>query len=372
MRKETKAIHSGQGVDPSSSAINFPIYLSTTFERHVDGTYPNEHIYSRYSNPNRLALEKCLTDLEGGVNCACFSSGSAAMMTLLQTLVPGDHVIAPDIIYFGLSELMKKVFAPLGIAFDFVDMSDLANVKSHMKSNTKLVIAETPSNPQITLTDIKGLAAITHESDALLAVDNTIATPVFQSPIELGADMVIHATTKYIAGHSDVLGGAIITAKENDLWEKIVYIQQMGGAVPSPFECWLALRGIQTMTHRVRAMADSAMSIAKQLSEHDAIDKVLYPGLESSPSHDLAKKQMNGYGALMSFLVKGDAATAIAVTNKLKLITRATSFGGTHSLIEHRASIEAEGSLTPKNLLRFSVGLEHVDDLMEDLLQALG
>ncbi len=372
MKKETKAIHSGQGIDASSSAINFPIYMSTTFERHVDGTYPNEHVYSRYSNPNRLALERCLADLEGGIACACFSSGSAAMMTLLQTLVPGDHVIAPDIIYFGLSELMKKVFAPLGIEFDFVDMSDIENVKTHMKSNTKLVIAETPSNPQITLTDIKAVAAITNETDALLVVDNTIATPVFQSPLELGADMVIHATTKYIAGHSDVLGGAIITANEHDRWEKIGYIQRMGGAVPSPFECWLALRGVQTMTHRVRAMEASALVLAKQLSEHASVAEVLYPGLESNPSHALAKKQMTGYGALMSFLVKGDATTAIAVTNKLKLITRATSFGGTHSLIEHRASIEAEGSLTPKNLLRFSVGLEHVDDLMEDLLQALG
>jgi cystathionine gamma-synthase len=372
MKKETKAIHSGQGIDQSSSAINFPIYLSTTFERDVDGTYPNEHIYSRYSNPNRVALEQCLADLEGGVACACFSSGSAAMMTLLQTLVPGDHVIAPDIIYFGISELMKKIFAPLGIDFDFVDMSDLENVRNHIMSNTKLVIAETPSNPQITLTDIKSLAAITHEAGALLVVDNTIATPVFQSPIELGADMVIHATTKYIAGHSDVLGGAVITADENERWEKIVYIQRMGGAVPSPFECWLALRGIQTMTHRVRAMADTAMTIAKQLSNHPAVEEVLYPGLESSPSHALAKQQMKGFGALMSILIKGDDTTAIAVTNKLKLITRATSFGGTHSLIEHRASIEAEGSLTPKNLLRFSVGLEHVDDLIEDLLQALG
>jgi len=372
MKKETKAIHSGQGIDPSSSAINSPIYMSTTFERHVDGTYPNEHVYSRYSNPNRLALEQCLTDLEGGLATACFSSGSAAMMTLMQTLVPGDHVIAPDILYFGISELMKKIFAPLGIEFDFIDMSDLVNIKKHTKSNTKLVIVETPSNPQITLTDIEAVSVIAHEAGALLVVDNTIATPVFQLPIKLGADMVIHATTKYIAGHSDVLGGAIVTATKNDRWEKIVYIQQMGGAVPSPFECWLALRGIQTMTYRVQAMAASAMKIAHILSNHQAVEEILYPGLESSPSHNLANKQMTGYGALMSILVKGDDASAIAVSNKLQLITRATSFGGTHSLIEHRASIEAEGSLTPKNLLRFSVGLEHVDDLIEDLLQALG
>ena len=371
MKKETKAIHAGQGVDASSSAVNFPIYLSTTFEKNTDGTYPNGHMYSRYTNPNRAALENCLTELEGGVACACFSSGSAAMMTILQSLLPGDHVIVPDILYFGISELMKKIFAPLGIEFDFIDMSNLTLVKESVKPTTKLIIAETPSNPQITLTDISAVADIAHEANALLIVDNTIATPILQSPIALGADMVVHATTKYIAGHSDVLGGAIITAKENDRWEKIVYIQQMGGAVPSPFECWLSLRGIQTLGYRMNAMVKSATTIAEWLDNHDKVEKVLYPGLPSNEGYELAKKQMKGAGALLSFLVKGAEEEAISLTNKLKLITRATSFGGTHSLIEHRASVEAEGSLTPRNLLRFSVGLEHTDDLINDLNQAL-
>jgi len=371
MKNETKAVHSGQGIDPSSSAVNLPIHLSTTFERDIDGTYPNGHVYSRYTNPNRVALEKCLTDLEGGVACACFSSGSAAMMTILQSLLPGDHVIAPDILYFGISELMKKIFKPLGIEFDFIDMSNTALIKESVKPNTTLIIAETPSNPQITLTDIRAVADIAHEANALLIVDNTIATPILQTPLALGADMVVHATTKYIAGHSDVLGGAIITAKENDRWEKLVYIQQMGGAVPSPFECWLSVRGIQTLSHRMKAMVESASTITTWLDEHKKVEKVLYPGLKSNEGYQLAKKQMKGPGALLSFLVKGGEEEAIKLTNRLKLITRATSFGGTHSLIEHRATVEAEGSLTPRNLLRFSIGLEHPDDLIGDLEQAL-
>ena len=367
MKKETQAIHVGQKVDKANSSINPPIYLSSTFERALDGSYPHGHIYSRYSNPNRSALEECLCSLEGGVACAAFSSGSAAMMTLLQTLVPGDHVVAPDIIYFGLSELMKKIFMPMGIEFDFIDMRNLTLIEKSIRSNTKLVIAETPSNPQITLTDIKAVAEITHQGDALLIVDNTIATPVLQNPISLGADMVIHATTKYIGGHSDVLGGAVITAEKNERWEKLVYIQTMGGAVPSPFECWLTMRGLQTMPFRVKQMSEHAARIAAYLSDHKKVEAVLYPGLTTDPGHGLAKQQMSGFGALLSFLVVGEAQDAINVTNKLKLITRATSFGGTHTLIEHRASIEAEGSITPKNLLRLSVGLEHVDDLIADL-----
>lgn len=367
MEKETKAIHIGQSVDKANASVNPPIYMSSTFERALDGTYPHGHIYSRYSNPNRSALEECLCSLEGGVACAAFSSGSAAMMTLLQTLVPGDHVLAPDIIYFGISELMKKIFTPLGIEFDFIDMRNLQLVEDSIRETTKLVIAETPSNPQITLTDIEAVAKIAHEVGALFVVDNTIATPVLQNPISLGADMVVHATTKYIGGHSDVLGGAVVTAEKNERWEKLVYIQTMGGAVPSPFECWLTMRGMQTMPFRVKQMSDHAARVAEFLSGHKKVETVLYPGLADDPGHALATKQMSGYGALLSFLVNGSAQDAIDVTNKLKLITRATSFGGTHTLIEHRASVEAEGSITPKNLLRLSVGLEHIDDLIADL-----
>lgn len=371
MKKETQAIHHGQSVDKAYAAVNSPIYLSSTYERDIDGTYPHGHVYSRYSNPNRLALEQSLQKLEGGVACAAFSSGSAAMMTLLQTLLPGDHVVVSDILYFGISELMKKIFAPLGIDFDFVDMRELQHVKDALTNKTQLVIVETPSNPQITITDINEVCKISHAKDISVVVDNTIATPILQNPIALGADMVVHATTKYIGGHSDVLGGAIITAEESARWEKLVYLQRMGGAVPSPFECWLTQRGIHTMSYRVRQMSNHAGQIAEFLEAHTKVEKVLYPGLASDPGHDIAKQQMHGFGALLSFLVKGGEEEAKAVTNRLQLITRATSFGGTHSLIEHRYSVEAEGTLTPKNLLRLSVGLEHIDDLVADLGQAL-
>jgi len=371
MRPETKAIHSGQNVDPHTGAIVAPIHLSSTFERDLDGTYSKGHLYSRYTNPNRISLEQCLTDLEGGVAAAAFSSGSAAMMTLLQTLLPGEHVIAPDILYFGIMELMKKVFAPLGIRFDFIDMSSLAQIEQHISAETKLIIVETPSNPQLTITDIAAVVHIAHAHRIQVAVDNTIATPILQQPLALGADYVLHATTKYIAGHSDVLGGAIITRAKDHRWEKLIYIQKMGGAVPSPFECWLTLRGIQTMSYRIKAMTEHAKLIATYLQTHAQVESVLYPGIAGTQDHEIASRQMSDFGVLMSFLVKGSAQDAIDVTNRLQLITRATSFGGTHSLIEHRYSVEAEGTRTPENLLRLSIGLEHVDDLLEDLSQAL-
>ena len=371
MKKETQAIHIGQAVDKAFAAVNAPIYMSSTYERDLEGNYPQGHIYSRYSNPNRVALEECLQTMEGGIACAAFSSGSAAMMTLLQTLLPGDHVVVSDILYFGISELMKKIFAPLGIEFVFIDMRDLNQVEAAIRNDTKLVIIETPSNPQITITDIKAVSEISHARGATVVVDNTIATPILQNPIALGADLVVHATTKYMGGHSDILGGAIIAKEETERWEKIVYIQRMGGAVPSPFECWLTMRGIQTMSYRVKQMSDHAQQLAQYLAGHKNVAQVMYPGLPSDAGHEIAKQQMSGFGGLLSFLVKGGAEHAIAVSNKLNLITRATSFGGTHSLIEHRFSVEAEGTLTPENLLRFSVGLEHIDDLIVDLEQAL-
>ena len=371
MKKETQAIHVGQAVDKAFAAVNAPIYMSSTFEKDLDGNYPHGHIYSRYSNPNRVALEECLQTMEGGVACAAFSSGSAAMMTLLQTLLPGDHVVVSDILYFGISELMKKIFTPLGIQFVFVDMRVLELVDRAITNRTKLVIVETPSNPQITITDIQAVCKMSHDKGATVVVDNTIATPILQNPIALGADLVVHATTKYMGGHSDILGGAIVTAEKTKRWETIVYLQQMGGAVPSPFECWLTLRGIQTMSYRVKQMSAHALQLAQYLNQHKQVERVLYPGLPSDPGHEIAKKQMDGFGGLLSFLVQGGAEEAIAVSNKLNLITRATSFGGTHSLIEHRFSVEAEGTLTPQNLLRFSVGLEHIDDLITDLEQAL-
>jgi len=260
---------------------------------------------------------------------------------------------------------------PLGIEFDFINMSDDSLLSGAIKSNTKLIIVETPSNPQITVTDIKSVVALAKKHNCECIVDNTIATPILQNPIELGADLVVHATTKYIAGHSDLLGGVIITKERSPRWEKIRYIQRMGGAVPSPFDCWLTHRGIQSMSYRVNAMSDHAMKIARHLDNHPNVEKVLYLGLEKDPGNMVARKQMSAFGGLMSFLVKGGADEAIALTNRLKLIKRATSFGGTHTLIEHRYSVEAEGTNTPVNLLRLSVGLEHIDDIIQDLDQAL-
>ncbi|MBD0269528.1 MAG: aminotransferase class I/II-fold pyridoxal phosphate-dependent enzyme [Cyanobacteria bacterium Co-bin8] len=348
-----------------------PIYLSSTFERAVDGTYPHEYIYSRSGNPNRQALEAAIATLERGTEAAAFASGSAATMSVFQALKAGDHVIAPQNVYFGVQEMLRQIFAPWGLAFDLVDTTDLAAVQQAIKANTRLILIETPSNPQLAVTDIRAVARLAHEAGASLACDNTVASPMLQNPLEHGADLVIHATTKYLAGHSDVIGGIVVTRELSPLFNQIRLIQGIGGAVPSPFDCWLALRGLQTLACRVHTQAANAQRLAELLSQHGAVERVLYPGLADHPGHAIAAQQMSGYGGLLSILVKGNQETALAVAAKVKLFTRATSFGGPHSLIEHRASIEAPGTQTPVNLLRLSVGLEHPEDLMADLDQAL-
>jgi cystathionine gamma-synthase len=345
--------------------------MTTTFERAADGSYPQGHVYSRDTNPNRLELEENVRQLEGGTAAAAFASGSAAAMTLLQALSPGDHVIAPVDFYFGIRQIIQKVFIPWGLQVDFVDVTNPDAVQNAMRENTRLIILETPSNPLLQISDVRRLAEIAHDAGALLAVDNTVATPINQRPLELGADFVIHATTKYIGGHSDILGGMIVAGAENDLWGQIVFLQRVGGVVPSPFECWLALRGIQTLPMRAKAHSRNAMAVAQFLEAHPAVEKVHYPGLESHVGHDVAARQMDGFGGVLSFLVKGGQSEAMAVAAKVQIFTRATSFGGTHSLIEHRASVEAPDTKTPVNLLRCSIGLEHPDDLIEDLRQAL-
>lgn len=371
MKVETKLIHEGQQIDPSTGSVTAPIHLSTTFERQADGSYPLGFEYSRGGNPNRNALEANLAALEKGVDAMAFSSGSVAMMSVLQALKAGDHVIAPEEIYFGVRVMLQDIFAPWGLEVSFVDMNDLGKVAEAMQSNTRLLIVESPSNPQLSVADLQGLSEIAHKQGAYLICDNTIPTPILQRPIEWDVDMVVHATTKYIGGHSDVLGGALITASDTDFWQRIKHIQKIGGAVPSPFECWLTSRGMQTLSYRVKAMSAHALELANFLETHPRIEQVLYPGLPSHPQHALAQKQMDAYGGLISILVKGGEEAAIGVAAKVKVFTRATSFGGTHSLIEHRASVEAEGSKTPRNLLRLSIGLEHLDDLKADLEQAL-
>jgi cystathionine gamma-synthase len=371
MNIETQAVHAGQQIDPSTGALTPPIQLSTTFERAEDGSYPGGYVYARSQNPNREALEASLAVLEGGTTAAAFASGSVATMTLLQALRPGDHLIAPLDLYYGIRVQLTEIFAPWGLETSFVEMTDTTAVQQAIRPHTRLILAETPSNPLIRISDIGALAQLAHQAGALLAVDNTMATPVLQRPLGLGADLVIQSTTKFLSGHADVTGGAVIASELSDYFKRIQRIQTVGGATPSPFDCWLTLRGIQSLPYRVQAQSDHALQIARYLANHPAIERVLYPGLPSHPGHEIARQQMTGYGGVMSVQVKGTRAEAMGVAARVKLFTRATSFGGTHSTLEHRASVE-ENSTTPENLLRISIGLEHVDDLIADLAQALG
>jgi cystathionine gamma-synthase len=371
MKIETKAVHAGRYVDSATGAVTPPIYLSSTFERQPDGGYPTGFEYSRDGNPNRNALEQCVSALEDGQEAAAFSSGSVATMTIFQALSPGDHVIAPDDLYFGIRQLLRDTFVPWGLEVSFVDMTDVSQTRKAVRRNTRLVLAETPSNPQIKVTDIRKTSKIAHDAGAYFVCDNTMATPVLQRPLDLGADLVVHATTKYLSGHDDVTGGIIVAKQGIELFQKIRKLQKIGGAIPSPFECWLTLRGINTLPYRMRAHCDNALKVAEFLNNHPAIEKVLYPGLSNDAGHSTASQQMSLFGGMMSVQVNGGRDNAMGIAAKVRIFTRATSFGGSHSLIEHRASIEGPGTKTPNNLLRLAIGLENVDDLIADLAQAL-
>lgn len=370
-KPETQAIHSTP-IDPATGAIVPPLIFTTTFEYEATGEphSSDELIYTRNQNPNRFALEQTMANLEGGDLAHAVPSGSSAMMTVFQALRPGDHVLSSNDMYFGIRVQLDEFFAPWGIETTYIDMSDLEAVKSAMRPETKLVIFETPTNPMIRLADIQAISDIAHEHNAMVLVDNTVATPVAQNPIALGADIVVISLTKYIAGHHDVLGGVIIFKEENDFSDRVTRLVKIGGAVLSPMMCWLTLRGIQTLSYRVRAHSENALKVADALAKHPKIERVLYPHHPSHPQHELACRQMRVGSGLMSIQVVGGRAEAVALINKLKVFTSATSFGGTHSLIEHRESIE-ENSTTPANLLRVSIGLENPDDLINDMEQAL-
>ena len=370
MKIETLSVHAGRSVDKGTGAVTPPIHLSTTFEREKDGEYPKGYNYSRNDNPNRKSLEECLAKLEEGEAAAAFSSGSAAAMSVLQALSPGDHIIAPDDLYHGNRRLIN-MFEKWKITSSFVDTTKPALIKRSMRKGTKLIWLETPSNPLLKITDINAVSEIAHSHGALVVCDNTWATPVLQNPLKLGADYSLHATTKYIGGHSDVLGGAIVAKKNDEVFQKVREIQKAGGAVPSPFECWLVLRGVQTLPLRIRAQSESAMLIAEFLRDHKKVSKVHYPGLPLHPGHPLASVQMNLYGGMISFEVKGNKEEALKVAAGVKIFTRATSLGGPESLIEHRRSVEGPDTQTPESLLRLSIGLEHPDDLIDDLIKAL-
>ncbi len=371
MKIETLAVHAGHDVDPATGAVATPIYLSTTFERDVDGAYSRGFMYTRNNNPNREALERGISALEGGAVAAAFASGTGATMSIFQALAPGDHVLAHVDAYYGTSRLIREIFQRWGLEADFVDMSDLAAVKKALKTKTKLAWAETPSNPLLKIVDLAAVSEIVHDAGAIFVCDNTWA-PVLQRPFDLGADLILHSTTKYFGGHCDVLGGVVVAKTENDFVQRIRSIQYEGGAVPSPFDCWLILRGMRTLPWRMRAHSENAMKIADFLASHARVGRVHYPGLRSHPAHKIAANQMSMFGGMLSFEVKDGTDAAMSVTAKTKIFTRATSLGGVESLIEHRASIEGPGTTSPEGLLRLSIGLENADDLIEDLDQALG
>lgn len=381
MRFETLAIHADHESDPMTGAVTPPLHLSTTFERQPDGSYPHGYVYIRTENPTRDALERLLAALESGeeangetggqIEAAAFASGSAATAAVFQSLAPGDHVIAPDDVYHGTANLLRTVFAPWGLESTFVDMTDPAAIEAALRPNTRLFWVESPSNPLLKITDIARVSAIARGAEATLVCDNTWATPALQRPLALGADLVAHSTTKYLGGHSDTLGGAVIGRADNALFARVRAIQRAAGAVLSPFDSWLTLRGARTLTYRMRGHSEHGLAVARFLAGRPEIEAVHYPGLPEHPSHAIAARQMALPGGMLSIQVRGGEAAAMRIAARVRIFTRATSLGGVESLIEHRASIEGPQSKTPRNLLRLSIGLEHPDDLTADLEQAL-
>ena len=372
MKKETIAVHGSHLKDETAGAIAAPVFLTTTFERALDGTYPKGHMYSRNSNPNRTALEKGLAALEGASRGFAFGSGLAAVNAVFQCLQSGDHILMPEVGYYASYKLAEEILGPWGLEVTQVDMTDLAAVEKAVQKNTKLIWAETPANPMLSITDITGLSAIAKKHGLKLGVDNTMGTPVLQNPIAHGADIVMHATTKYIGGHSDIMGGAVLV-KEDDEWAKrIERVQILMGATPNPLDCYLLARGLKTLPLRMREHCANALELAKRLEKHPKVERVHYPGLESHPQHVLAKAQMpQGFSGMIALQVKTGETETRKMAGKLQIFQQATSLGGVESLVEHRKSIEGPQSTTPGNLLRFSIGLEHVDDLWADLEQAL-
>ncbi len=353
----------GKGVSPA-------IELSTTFVRD-DPRSTDEYIYSRTDNPNRQMLETRVCALENGAGAVAFATGSAASMALFQALPTNSHVIVTGDAYYGTVLQLNKLVTRMGHSVSAVDTTDLTHIEQAWQDNTALVWLETPSNPQMRISDIKAVATFAHERNAKLCCDNTLATSLWQQPLKLGADFSMHSSTKFLGGHSDVLGGIIIAHKKDEMFDRIREVQQIGGAVPSPFDCWLILRSITTLSVRVRRQTKNALVLAQHFDKHEGVKQVLYVGLENHPGYALNQTQMGQGGALLSLLIEGTAETAIAVAKNTRLIKQATSLGGVESLIEHRHSVEGATSASPPNLLRLSVGLEDPEDLIQDLEQAL-
>ncbi len=368
---ETIAIHSGSGHWSGSRAIAAPMEPSTTYEHDLKGYQEGDFIYSRYENPNRLQLEKLLSELEGGEESATFSSGVAAITAIFLSVPKGSHIIIPDDLYHGSRAILENFADRWGIEYSSVDTTDLEVFANSIQSKTKLALLETPSNPLMLITDLEKTIHVAHQKGVMVCVDNTFSTPYNTNPIEYGADFVMHSTSKFLGGHSDIIGGAIIAAKADEKFEAIRNIQRKQGSVPSPFDCWLLTRSIRSFPHRMRVHNQNAWEVAQFLEQHPNVLKVNYPGLSDHKDHEIASAQMKGFGGMISFLVDGDAERTLQVVGKSNIIRRATSLGGIESLWEHRRSSESETSTTPENLIRFSVGLEHVKDLIADLEQAL-
>lgn len=349
------------------------IYPSTTYEREADGSYPSGRVYTRDHNPNYDQPEQVLAALEKGAAAMLLSSGMAAAVTVFQGLLPGDHIVAPKVMYWALRNWLLTLGADMGLEATFVENGDVAGVKAAViPGKTKLLWMETPANPTWVVDDIAAWSEIAKAAGAILAVDNTVATPVLTRPIEHGADIVMHSATKYLNGHSDVLAGALITAKDTDFWQRLRKVRNAGGAVLGPFEAWLLMRGMRTLHIRVKAASENAMKIAKALENNPLIEAVLYPGLPSDPSFEVSSRQMGGgFGGMMSIRIKGGEKASMEVAARLQLFKRATSLGGVESLVEHRASIEGAGTPCPADLLRLSIGIENADDLIADIEHAL-
>jgi cystathionine gamma-synthase len=371
LKFETLAVHAAATPDPATGAVTPGIQLSTTFERAPDGSFPSGYSYVRDANPNRQALETAMAALEAGRVAVAFASGMAATAAIFQALAPGDHVVAPLDAYYGTPKLLRELFVPWGLDASFVDMTDPAGVRRALKPTTRLLWVETPSNPTIAVTDLAAIAEIARSAGALAACDNTWATPFLQRPLAMGFDLVMHSTTKYLSGHSDAMGGVVVVREAGPLAERLRFLQSNCGAVPSPFDSWLVLRGIRTLPWRMRAHCGNAMAVATFLAGHPRVERVHYPGLPDDPGHRVASAQMAAAGGMLSFVVAGGRAQAFAVANRLRLFLRATSLGGPESLVEHRASVEGPQTRAPEGLLRLSIGLEHADDLVADLRQAL-
>lgn len=376
-RIDTVATHAGAILGELSDPVVPPISLSTTFRQHVPGQQVGA-TYARVGNPSRDALERTLAELEGGLEAAAFSSGCAAMHAALQLLAPGDHLVACADVYGGTYRLIEQLVAPLGIAVSWVDMTDLEGVERTLRSTTKMLWIETPTNPLLRVFDIQALGTLAHARSALCVVDNTFATPILQRPLELGADLVIHSMSKYLNGHSDVLAGVVV-AREEGVAERIRFIQRAAGAVPSPFDCYLVARGIKTLPLRMARHCENAQAIANWLQAQPSVVKTHYPGLSDHPQHALAARQMNGFGGMVSFVVDGGLDAASAVLKRVRLFALAESLGGVESLIGQpalmsHASMPAEARAArgvEDGLVRLSVGLENVADLREDLAEAL-